>query len=79
MMRQDRFTLTPALSLVREREQRSDSCSVILSGDHARTEDQRWLRRNLGWGEPPVSQQRSAAGDLKVAPTSDGKIGKTDA
>ena len=65
MMRQDRFTLTPALSL-RERVQGAPP-SVILSGDHVRTGPQRCSRRNLGRGEPSVS--RDAAGDLKVAPT----------
>ena len=58
MTRQDRFTLTPALSLTRERVQGPPS--VILSGDHARTGNQRLPRRNLGRGEPPFSQ---AVGD----------------
>ena len=48
MMRQGRFTLTPALSL-RERAQDAPP-SVILSGDHARTGNQRLPRRNLGRG-----------------------------
>jgi len=54
MMRQDRFTLTPPLSL-RERVQDAPP-SVILSGDHARAGNQRPPRRNLGRGEPSVSQ-----------------------
>ena len=54
MMRQDGFPLTPALSL-RERAEGAPP-AVILSGDHARTGSQRLPRRNLGWGEPSLSQ-----------------------
>jgi len=35
--------------------------SVILSADHARPGRQRWPRRNLGWGQPPVSRVNAKA------------------
>ena len=79
MMRQDRFALTPALSLTRERVQGVPP-SVILSlpaGRQAPTTPVRGTsvgtRRNLGRGGPSVSRNEvdggMAAGDLKVAPT----------
>jgi len=71
-MRQDGFTLTPALSRERERVEGAP-LPVILSGDHARAGSNALPRRNPGRGERPVPQNEvggaMAAGDLKVAPT----------